>query len=286
MPPRHSLRKPSGRSRAPLPVVPKSAVQSSGKFMHSGALEAIPKILATLAVLVSVAALIHEWGFYTALGLELSQSPIGISDQFKNVLALIPSIVRDMSLVLLVAMLLAGFGEVDEKTFKGFWSPLRDPYRFFASFIGIASSAFLILDALQPQDGVNPAQSFGLLVLALMMLAVRFELNGPDKGPRYIAVTLVLLAYLPFWLFGVGQNAARRSETTYQEVTVVIKDSGAKAASTIHGSLLRSYEKYLLLRSKTGEVFFQSTERIERIEIASKPPRKGLICIWFSLGCP
>lgn len=286
MPYRNSIRKLNKSGDSKKAVTGKYSGKPKADLTLLIALEALPKLLATLAIFISTSALIHEWGFYSALGLELSQSPIGISDQFKNVLALIPSILRDSSLMMLVSMMVAGFGDANRKKFKGFWSSLNDPYRFFAYFIGIGAFTTLILDALQPQQEFNHSQTFSLLVLASTMLAVRLELNGPDGGRKYFATALVSLVYLPFWLFGVGQISATNPIKNTSKVNIVLKDNQVEGTRSIHGFLLRSYEKQLLLRTDNGEIIFQPTEQVERIEIASKPRRTGLICLWFTSSCP
>ncbi|MEO5797554.1 MAG: hypothetical protein ABIP34_22240 [Rhodoferax sp.] len=247
-------------------------------------LEHSPKLLGLLAIFISISALIHEWGFYSALGIELSQSPIGVSDQFKNLLALIPSVLGNTSFILVPAMLIAGLGENSKKRHIGFWSSLNNPYIFFAKFILIIVFSSITLNALKPISNFSYAAMSGLIILATCLILMRDLLSGPEGNARYIAILITFLLYMPFWIFSAGQESAYGKKTS-STVTVFFKEAGAAKNHKIQGTLLRSYEKHLLLRTTNGQIIFESADNVERIEI--EPPLKsvGLICIWLESTC-
>lgn len=251
-------------------------------------IDQFPTVLAALAAFLTIAALIHEWGFYGGLGLSLGQSPIGVGDQFKILLALIPSIVRDVSIFMVLGILLDHLEDPASRKQpwrSKFFSPLNDPTRFIAHLFLIGAATLFVIYVLFRTPGIYPIDIINLLVVGLLLLGARPFLNEKYVNTRLIAIGLVTLLYMPFWLYSAGHKSALERFSESPEVTISLWKEKGSATTSITGKLLRSYDKQILIRADDGSVIFLPSEGIERIHFAKPKKSIGLTCQLLESGC-
>ena len=216
-------------------------------------IDVLPKAFTVITVFFGVAALCHEAGFYSALGLELSQIPISASDQFKNLLALIPSLVKNVTLISMIALIV--FLPTQNEKF----------YKLVSLVFALLGLSFVGIDLLS--DSENTIHTgFSFLILAMLLFNTRRELCGANKKIKFNAAIVSVMIFLPFWLFGIGIESATRIQTEPQQVQIFSKDS----SSTKHefkATLLRSYEKQILILTEEKELLFQPLDQIIKLQI-------------------
>ena len=282
---RRTESKPSTKFRFNKLKVPNSKTKKI-TFIAYKFLDYFPSILAAIATFLTLAALIHEWGFYSALNIDFGQSPIGVADQFKIVLSLIPSIARDTSILTLLGALLAGFEDPNDERSKftsKFWSPLNNPYKFMAHFLLIGAATLFLIIILFSPPGIYFTEALSIFVLGLILFVTQSLLNKEFGVSRYLGVGIIILIYTPFWLYGAGFRSGM--ENTAAPTTLYLKDSKHQKHASIVGTLLRSYDQQLLIRTSDGQIIFLPTNEVGKIQFSPRQKKVGLICQLSSTSC-
>jgi hypothetical protein len=234
-------------------------------------LEKFPKLAAVIATFFGIAALAHEWGYYSALGLELSQVPMNAGDQFKNLLALISNVLRN-SLTFSAAALLLLLPKIDQAFYtKASW------------ILGISGLIPALGYNLFSQSSSFRLDGLDFVFFAILLRTFSAELSSTNESIRKNTAAGIALVFLPIMLFAIGERSATEFKHEAPIVYIFLKDSDTRETA-LKGSLLRSYEKQLLIADEKGEILFQPLDKVARIEVLTSKP-DNIICREFPSIC-
>ena len=223
------------------------------------------KILFIATPFLGLSALAHEWGYYSTFGIDLSLVPIGAADQFKNILALIPSVLARLTF-LYAFLLLLFLPKIDSETYRktgcalGFFGLI-----IFAGYLLFSNKQILRLEG------------FDVIITSALIFFLSKELGASNKRIKYQTALVVFIISIPFWLFTIGQTAALDFKHESPQIYIHEKTSQT-LTSPIKAILLRSYEKQLFVINENQIPTFRAMENIESIEVIQKPKKYGLLC--------
>jgi hypothetical protein len=234
-------------------------------------LENFPKLAAVMAACFGSSALAHEWGYYSALGLELNQVPMSAGNQLKNLLALIPNVLRNNMNFLLPALLL--------------FSPIIDQayYKKASWFLGIPGLITALAYNIFSKSSGFRLDGLDYVFLAILLRIFSAELSSTKESIRKNTAIGIALVFLPIALFAIGERSATEFKHEAPIVYVFLKNTDTRETA-LKGSLLRSYEKQLLISNEKGEILFQPIEKIARIEVLTSK-KDNIICREFPTIC-
>jgi hypothetical protein len=216
-----------------------------------------PKLIAIFATFLGIAALAHEWGYYSVFGLELSQVPVTAADQFKNLLALIPNTLKNSTNVTVIALLFLSRG-VDQSLYKK------------ASWIlGITGALTALGYSLLSKSSVFRLDGLDFVFLAILLRIFSSELADKNEVVRKKTALAISLIFIPVGLFAIGERSAAEFRHEAPIVYIFLKDTDTRETA-LKGSLLRSYEKQLLISTEKGEIIFQPLEKVVKIEVLQR----------------
>jgi hypothetical protein len=267
---RTSLVKPSNPAVMQRHRNSKRITKTSSTLVY--AFDNFPKLVATIATFLGVAALAHEWGYYSVFGLELSQVPVTAADQFKNLLALIPNIVKYPTTFVVIALI--------------FSSPKSDRASYYKKaswFFGIGGLIPALAYNLFSKSSTFRLDGLDFVFLAILLRVFNAELADSNESIRQKTAISIALIFMLFGLFALGERSATEFKHEAPIVYVFLKDTDTRETA-LKGSLLRSYEKQLLISNEKGEILFQPLDKVVRIEVLP-PKTSNLICREFPNIC-
>jgi hypothetical protein len=215
--------------------------------------------------LIGLSALAHEWGYYSAFGIDLSLVPISVADQFKNILALIPSALTRSTALSAVILFL--------------FIPSTNPtmYRRASFGFGVLGLIIFLIYFLFSNKQILRFEGLDMILMSILTLAFCKELGSSNKKIKYQTATTIFIIFSPFWLFTIGQTAAL--DFNYKSLEVYIHPKSTDASTTpMKAVLLRSYEKQIFVLDENQTPIFKAIDNISKIEIIQKPIKKGFLC--------
>lgn len=215
--------------------------------------------------LVGFSSLAHEWGYYSAFGIDLSLVPISVADQFKNILALIPStLTRSAALSAVIFFL--------------FVSSINSSAYRLASFGFGAWGLIVFLNYfLFSKTQIVRFEGLDMILMSILILVFYNELGSNNKKIKYRAAITIFIIFSPFWLFTIGQTAAL--DFNHKSLEIYIHPKSTVASKTpMKAVLLRTYEKQIFVLDENQTPIFKAIDDIGKIEIIQKPRKTGLLC--------
>ena len=230
-----------------------------------------PKLIAIFATFLGIAALAHEWGYYSVFGLELSQVPVTAADQFKNLLALIPNTLKNSTTIAVIALLFFSHGIKQSNYKKASW------------ILGISGALTALGYSLFSKSSVFRLDGLDFVFLAILLRIFSSELADKNEGMRKKTALSISLIFIPVGLFAIGERSAAEFKHEAPIVYVFLKDTDTRETA-LKGSLLRSYEKQLLISTEKGEIIFQPLEKVIKIEVLQRKT-SNIVCREFPSIC-
>jgi hypothetical protein len=215
--------------------------------------------------LIGLSALTHEWGYYSTFGIDLSLVPISVTDQFKNILALIPSaLTRSTTLSAVIFFLF--IPSINPSTYR----------RASLGFGTLGLIVFLIYFLFSKKQIVR-FEGLDMIVISILILVFYKELGSNNKKIKYPTATAIFIIFSPFWLFTIGQTSALDFNHKSLEIYIHPKSTDGSKTPT-KAVLLRSYEKQIFVLDENQTPKFKAIDNISEIEIIQKSRKKGFLC--------
>jgi hypothetical protein len=252
-------------------------------------IELFTKLFALLATLCFLFSIMFDWGYFSALGLSFSVVPTSLSDHLRSSLIWVPEVVASCLFASFFVLYLqkkiklrtpiAVANSEDIKAQVDRRTKLKAPW------ILIPTAAPFVLLWLLLGDRFR-----GLLMLTLFIawpvLVIYFTHGLADvRFVMWARVVLIFIPILTLGFYSMGQRTARSEIFGSPKLaTVILKDKTGQSAHRL--TILRTFEKVIIVKDAAGMITLVRTEDIVRVEGLSKPPFfSGLLCTWFNIGC-
>ena len=268
-----------------------SEVEKSLKSQRDGSWNPVAEHLGTAFAfaggLSAIVSFIYDWGFFFSLGISFGEAPTGISDHVRTWLVWLPIVITPVLVLLAHELFMSRLegGLTEKEIVESSRNPAQ--LRWFRRSPQVAVSIMAVLAVLL---WALFGEAFSHIRVATFPIAwavfVDFVFCSPLLDARYSSVTKNIVTYLPaafFFAFFAGANAA---------TTEMLQSSNShrlEFAGTTQGQgeeevrMLRSFQHWLLIRDKTGEVAWIHVNNIGRMQLLEESAAfGGIICYFFS----
>ncbi|MDO9402958.1 MAG: hypothetical protein Q7T87_02890 [Polaromonas sp.] len=247
--------------------------------------ENLPKVAVLLTVVTSIASLIHEWGFYQALGLQLHEIPFSAVDQFKTWLTLMPAMLGVFATLIFLSNVFFAVKKREQPLSAydqtgNLWYRLPLRVRRQVQILA-AVGTFTIAGTLLFRE--TPMMGVAYLWVALGIFLFHDELSDPEKNSSGYWIAI----YAPVFcvaLFHVGGRSAGLRISEAPDVLITRKFDPDKN-DQISGKLLRTYERFILIAEKRNSFSLYSTADIVSIKFSVTQEPQNYPCVWFGTFC-
>ena len=239
----------------------------------------------TIASLSMIVSVVYDWGFFTALGISFADAPTTLSDHIQSWLVWLPIVAPSAAVVLGIELPTRRIehGMTEDEIIASSYSPVRmrrfrnSPYYF----VGAMGPIVLILWVLFGEIFINGLY-FGLLICWFIFTGWVF--NHPTIRDRHSYLFRWSVHWLPpvmILAFYFGSMSAGR-DFSLGEYKINVRS----ISSTKNVEILRSFERWVLVREKHNAIAWIPLEDIGRIELVQTPrPFRGLACIFSKHWC-
>ena len=249
-------------------------------------MELAAKAVALGASLSLVASLIYDWGFFSALDLTFLEVPSTLSDHVRSALIWFPRIAASIGAIAVFEILTKRIeqGMTEEEIVQSSSNPklirkLRDgPLWFMGYASALVVAGYLLIGAPFLQ----------MLPLSLCVLWFLFSMWAQShhriisRRPSLVRVAVHFLPPILIWLYFAGYTEAARLYGTDAPKSKLATNAVASESVT----LLRYLERGVLVKDATNVVSFHPWSEIKKIEAPGRyTPAKGVLCVWFGVGC-
>ena len=243
-------------------------------------------VIGSLSVIVSF---VYDWGFFAALGISFADAPTTISDHIRSWLVWLPMVATAATFTLVMELLNRrverGMTEDEIVAFSPSWvRRVRNTPYYLVAVTGPLTVVLWV---------VFGESYFKLLVLGLPVcwfIFSKWVFGHPTVSERHSRLFRLFVHWAPavvIWVFLLGSTSAERD---------TLPPSLSRAAYTIHADdasssrnveILRSFEKWLLVREEDNGIAWIPVDDIGRMELIRTPrPFPGLACIFSKGWCP
>jgi hypothetical protein len=237
-------------------------------------------VVASFALVVSV---FYDWGFFSALGLQFSEAPTSVSDHVRSWIVWLPKASLSILGVLIFEMLTKRIekgmteGEIIESSPNPSVTHKRRQFPFkLLKFSGI----LIVVSWVVFGDAFQAGLTLGLIISWFTFSFWVF--NQQRVLARFSDTFRILVHWAPpivIWFYFSGSNDALLRIHSSQSSVVQIK-AQRDFPETVR--MVRSFERWLLVKDANNRVFWISSEDVLRIERGKDPtPFRGIAC-WAS----
>ena len=240
----------------------------------------------TIASLSMILSVFYDWGFFTALGISFADAPTTLSDHMQSWLVWLPIVAPPAVFVLGIELLTRRIerGMTEDEIIATSPSPvwmrrIRDSPYYFMGVMGPLLVIFWVLFGEIFFDGLF----FGLSICWFLFIGWIF--GHPTVKDRHSALFRWSVYWLPPVMIAAFFLGSRSVERAFfpGEYKINVRST----SSTKDVEILRSFERWVLVREEHNTIAWISLEDIGRMELVQKPrPFRGLACIFWKNWCP
>ena len=254
------------------------------------AIERIGKSTAVIASFSVVISVFYDWGFFFALDISFAEAPTTISDHVRSWLVWLPKIgilvLVFLAIELLIRRLEKGMTEEEliESSSNPTWTKkFRRSHLIAFDVVGILVIIFWLLFGNMFSDGLY----VGGIVCWLLFIGWVFEQRvvrerHPAPFRSLICWGPVLMTLVFAFGFTEAKSATNSAGVLHRLQMTVPEGSAGQHEARV----LRSFEKWVLIREKHGQIAWVRSDDIRRIErTTAETPFRGLICALFGKLC-
>lgn len=255
-------------------------------FRHIGALIAI---IAPISIVVSF---VYDWGFFSALGISFQQAPTTLYDHVRSWLVWLPKVLVVAVILLTIEFFLRRIerGMTEDEITTSAPNPRRSrkfrnaPYIFLV-WLGPCLVILWLLFGKIFRDSL----SLGLIISWFLFSAWIFR--HPKLSRQYSKLFklsfhwIIPIVYLVFswgeWSADTQVFETRIPKEYRSYDRVILESSGIKKVS-----ILRTFDKWILIRDEKHSLAWIPTGGIYRIELEKEDNSfQGLVCIFSDKLC-
>ena len=252
--------------------------KSMGRTVSFEQIGLLSGIIGSLSVIVSF---VYDWGFFAALGISFADAPTTISDHIQSWLVWLPMAVT-AALVTLAMELLnrrveGGMTEDEIIVSSSPWvRRFRNSPYYFVALMGPLVVVLWVL--------------FGEIYFASLTVGLpicwfifsRWVFGHPTVSERHSQLFRLFVHWVPavvVWVFFLGINST--------EDPTIYTIHADNASSGRQVELLRSFEKWLLVREEDKTIAWIPITVVDRMQVIKTPqPFPGLVCMFSKRWCP
>lgn len=247
-------------------------------------LDTLGKTLGITASISFAASLLYDWGYYSALELSFADIPSSLTDHARSALIWVPAILGGFIpyfvFEVFTRRIERGMTEEEITSTSPEWikkfraSPQK--LIFYSSFI-FAVAYVLMGDIF-----------FNFAILAAVVLWISFA-EWSQSHPRiearrslHVRLAIIILPAIGILLFSYGRSDAIKTYLALPNTTFSLSGRNLPIEATV----LRYFDKGVLLKEKDGQIAFYQWPSITQIETtATYKPNLGILCSRFQIRC-
>ena len=240
----------------------------------------------TIASLSMIVSVFYDWGFFTALGISFADAPTTLSDHMQSWLVWLPGVATAAIFVLAIELLTRRIerGKTEDEIIASSPSPvwmrrIRDSPYYFMGFMGPLLVMLWILFGEVFFDGLF----FGLSICWFFFIGWIF--GHQTVKERHSDLFRWSVYWLPPVMLGIFFFGSMSVEHDFfaGEYKINVRST----SSTKNVEILRSFERWVLVREEHNAIAWIPLEDIDRMEQVQKPrPFRGLACLFSKRWCP
>ena len=265
-----------------------SQKSATGEVRNSRAtlfFERIGLLGGTIASLSMIVSVVYDWGFFTALGISFADTPTTLSDHIQSWLVWLPIVAPSAAFVLGIELLTRRIerGMTEDEIIASSSSPDRvrrfrnGPYYLIAAMGPILLILWVLFGEI-----FFFGLWFGLSICWFIFTGWVF--NHPTVRYRHSDLFRWTVHWLPpvmILVFYLGSMSVER-DFSLGEYKINVRG----ISSTKKVEILRSFERWVLVREEHNAIAWIPLEDIGRIELVQTPrPFRGLACFFSKRWC-
>ena len=259
------------------------SIKSIGQF--SGA-------IASISVVVSF---VHDWGFFSALGVSFAQAPTTISDHVQSWLVWLPKvtvvIIILLALEFLTRRIERGMSEneiVGSSQNPSLTRKFRNSPYIFVGFMGPS----IVILWLFLGEKFYSKHTLSVGVIITWFVFAKWVFNHPTVRARHSDSAVLSFYWIPpliLLVFSWGQLSAEFGDLK-QHASHRIYMNNAESATTVKSAeidIVRIFDDWILVRAENKKIVWIRLDQISQLELLEEDrPFPGLVCILFKRLCP
>ena len=250
----------------------------------------IGALVGVIASLSAIVSFIYDWGFFWALGISFSQAPTTITDHVQSWIIWLPRVIVIGIFLLAYTLFFARVerGPTEEEMISTSRNTRIINIITKLSNIFIIESCILFTILWLLIGGILFFAAL-LALTVLWFLFIKWVFSKTKKGIRYSAFMEYFSLFVPIavfilFLMGAMSTGVIRAEPSMSHRLVI--DGKAGVREIVETELLRTFEKWLLIRDENKQLSWIRLDEVKRIEPLKEPnPFKGLACAISSRWC-
>ena len=239
--------------------------------------------IASLSIIVSV---VYDWGFFSALGISFADAPTTLTDHMQSWLVWLPIVAPPALFVLGIELLTRRIerGMTEDEIIASSSSPVwmrrfRNSPNFYMGAMGLILVMLWVL--------FGEIFFYGL-ILSLAVCWRSFTgwvFSHPTVRDRHSYLFRWSVHWLPgvMILFFLWGSMSVEDDFSTRDYKINLRST----SSTKNVEILRSFERWVLVREEQNAIAWIPLEDIDRMELVQKPrPFRGLACLFSKRWCP
>lgn len=253
-------------------------------------LERLGKLSAAVASLGLIASVFYDWGFLAGLGLRFSEAPTLLSDHVRSWIIWLPTaaIAAVGYLVYHLFFLRVEHGKSEEEIVKSAKNPLLTQRFRDGPFYLLMSTAVVIVVS-WVLFGDRFREGFGFGLVGCWFLFCLWVFRDPPARARFSRNSLLLAHWVPAALIAaymMGFDSARTQMVSTSPAATFHLAASPQSPPVVEGRILRTFEKWFLLRDRDGQIRWVHSDNVLQIEgVQHGVGFRGILCRYWGRFC-